>query len=125
MEITKVETVEEYIANSPIEAQPIMRELQTIIKSTIPEVVEGISYGVPFYKYNGSLGWFAVYKSHVSFGFGGSILPFDDRDFLTKNGYELGKGTLIIKFDQKVPTQQVKNVLKAKAKANEIKKATK
>ncbi len=56
MEIIKVETVEEYIANSPIEAQSIMKELQSIIKSTLPSVVEGISYGVPFYKYNGSIG---------------------------------------------------------------------
>ncbi len=117
--------VESYIANSGREARPILKEIQKIIKSTIPEAEEGISWGVPFYKYHGQLGGFATYKNHVSFGFGADVLQSKDRKMLEEKGYKTGKGTMQIRFDQKVPTKAIKKILKAKAKMNEAKRAIK
>ena len=123
--MSKPKDVDSYIANSGREAYPILKEIREIIKSTIPKVEEGISWGVPFYKYHGELVGFATYKKHISFGFGAGVLQSKDRKMLEEKGYKTGKGTMQIKFDQKVPTTVIKKILKAKAKMNEAKRAIK
>src|SRR5262245_14852521 len=121
--MSKPKDVDSYIANSDKEARPKLEELRKIIKSTIPKAEERIWYGVPFYKYHGELAGFAAYKNHVSFG--AAVLQSKDRKKLEEKGYKTGKGTIQIKFDQKVPTTAIKQILKAKAKINEAKKAIK
>jgi uncharacterized protein YdhG (YjbR/CyaY superfamily) len=121
MKMSKPKDVDSYIANSGREARPILKEIREIIISTIPKVEEGISWGVPFYKYHGELAGFAAYKKHVSFGFGAGVLQSKDRKMLEEKGYKTGKGTMQIKFDQEVPTTAIKQILKAKAKMNEAK----
>ena len=120
----KAKNVDTYIANSDREARPTLKEIRKIIRSTIPKVEEGISWGVPFYKYHGVLLGFATYKNHVSFGLC-VTLKSKDRKMLEKKGYMTGKKTIQIKFDQKVPTITIKQILKAKAKMNETKRVIK
>ena len=124
MKMYKAKDVDSYIANSGREARSKLKEIREVIKSTIPKVEEGISWGVPFYKYHGVLLGFAAYKNHVSFGFC-IVLQSKDREMLEKKGYITGKKTIQIKFDQKVPTTAIKKILKAKAKMNETKRAIK
>ncbi|MFX0177517.1 MAG: iron chaperone, partial [Candidatus Hodarchaeota archaeon] len=119
--MSKPKDVDSYIANSSREARPILKEIREIIKSTIPNAEERIWYGVPFYKYHGELAGFAAYKNHISFGFGVGVLQSKDRKMLEEKGYKTGKGTMQIKFDQKVPTSAIKKILKAKAEMNEAK----
>ena len=116
--------VSSYIASSGREARPKLKEIRKIIKSTIPKAEEKISWGVPFYKYHGVLAGFAVFKDHVSFGFA-DVLQSKDRKILEEKGYVTGKKTIQIKFDQKVPTTTIKQILKAKAKTNKAKKTRK
>ena len=123
--MSKPKHVDSYIANSGREARPILKEIREIIKSTIPKVEEGISWGVPFYKYHGELAGFAAYKKHISFGYGADVLQSKDSKMLEKKGYKTGKGTMQIKFDQKMPTTAIKKILKAKAKMNEAKRVIK
>jgi uncharacterized protein YdhG (YjbR/CyaY superfamily) len=119
--MSKPKDVDSYIANSSEKARPILEEIRTIVKSTIPKAEEGISWGVPFYKYHGALAGFAVYKNHVSLGFRAAELQSKDREMLEERGYKTGKKTMQIKFDQKVPTTAIKKILKAQAKMNEAK----
>ena len=123
--MSKPKDVDSYIANSVLVARPILDEIRKIIKSTIPEAEEGISWNVPIYRYHGVLAGFAVYKNHVSFGFGADALQSKDRKVLEEKGYKTGKGIMQIKFDQKVPTTAIKKILKAKAKMNEAKRDVK
>ena len=116
-----VKDVDSYIAHSDKEARPKLNEIRKIIKSTIPKAEEGISWGVPFYRYHGLLAGFSVFKKHVSFGFYG-VLSNENRKMLEKKGYKTGSKTLQIKFDQKAPTAEIKQILKAQAKKNEVKK---
>lgn len=121
----KAKNVDDYIANSATEAHAILNELREIIKSTVPEVEERISYNVPFYKYYGEFVGFATYKKHVSFGFGADVLESKDREKLENEGYTLGKATMQIKFGQKVPIEEIRKILIQKAKMNENIKLTK
>jgi len=123
--MSKPKDVGSYIADSDGEARPKLKEIRKIIKSTIPKAEEGISYGVPFYKYHGAFVGFVAYKNHVSFGFGAGVLQRQDRKALEKRGYVTGIGILRIKFDQKVPAAAIKRILKARAKMNEAKRAIK
>ena len=113
--------VDSYIASSGREANPKLEELRKIMKATIPKVEEGISWGIPFYKYHGLLAGFATFKNHVSFGFC-HVLQSKDSKILEKKGYMTGKKTIQIKFDQKIPAAEIKQILKTQAKINEAKK---
>jgi uncharacterized protein len=86
------------------------KELRKIIKSTIPDVEEGRSWSEPFYKYHGVLAGFAAFKNHVSFGFA-TVLQIEDRKMLEEKGYKTGKKTIQIRFDQKVPTTMIQQIL--------------
>jgi len=118
------EDVGSYIASSKPEARPTLKELRKIIKSTIPKVEERISWGVPFYRYHGLLAGFSAFTSHVSFGL---AFAFEDkfRETLEEKGYKTGKKTIQIRFDQKVPVAEIKQVLLAKAKTNEARRKNK
>lgn len=116
--------VDTYIESSPEEARPHLKELRKIITTAIPNVQEGISWGVPFYKYHGLLAGFSPFKKHVSFGFV-FVIESDERKMLEEKGYTTGKKTIQIRFDQEVPTSEIKQIVLAKAKINEAKKAMK
>ena len=116
--------VNEYIASAPKEARSKLREVRAAIKSAVPKAEEGISWGIPFYKYQGVLAGFSAFKNHVSFGFT-IVLQSKDRKMLEEKGYVTTKKIVQIGFDQKVPTAAIKQMLKAKAKMNEAKRAKK
>jgi hypothetical protein len=85
--MAKPKDVDAYIAAAPDQARPILEELRTIVLTTIPNVEEKISWGVPFYRYQGEIGVFAAYAKHVSVGFSpvassehdGEVLALPDR----------------------------------------------
>jgi uncharacterized protein len=116
--------VDSYIEHSDERARPILEELRRIVRSTFPSVEEGISWGVPFYRYHGALAGLAAYKKHVSFGVGAGELRTEDRQTLEEDGYVTGKRTVQIRFDQEVPTAAITRVLEAQARTNEAKRAT-
>lgn len=120
----KAKDVESYIASSDVAARPKLEELRKLIKSTIPNAEEKISWGVPFYWNCGALAGFSAFKNHVGFGFA-FALEDNVRKELAKKGYISGKKTIQIQFDQKIPATELKGLLKAQAKKNEARKAKK
>jgi uncharacterized protein len=116
--------VDSYIAGADRQARPKLREVRETIRTAVPEAQEGMSWGVPFYRYHGLLAGFAAFKNHVAFGLV-TVLRDEDRKTLGKKGYATGKKTIQIRYDQKTPTTAIKQILKTKAKTNEAKKATK
>jgi len=115
--MTKAKSIDEYIQTAPEESQKIMEELRELIETLVPEAEEGISWNVPVYKHNGLLAGFDVAKKHVSFGI--DSLKEEDREVLKEKGYKTGKSTIQIKFDQKVPMIEIKQLLKEQLKINE------
>lgn len=118
------ENVDEFIASAPKEAQPKLREVRAVIKKAVPQAQEGISWGVPFYKYQGVLAGFAPYTHHVSFGLA-FVLQEKDRKMLEADGYTTGSKTIQIRFDQKVPAAVIERMLKERVMLNEAKKGAK
>lgn len=116
--------VDAYIAGSDKESRPTLGEIRKIIISSVPDATEKISWGVPFYWYHGALAGIAVFKKHASFGFA-AVLSAEDRELLEKKGYKTGSKTIQIKFDQKVPVGILRQILKTRAKMNEVNMAKK
>jgi len=106
--------VDAYIANAAREARQTLRKIREIIKSTIPEAKEGISYNVPFYKFHGVHVGFSAFKNHATFGIGADVLQSEVRTILKEQGYKTGKETIQIRYDQQVPTKALKQLLIAK-----------
>jgi len=118
----KFKNVDEYIGKAAKEAQPLLRDLREFIKETLPKYEEKIWYNVPFYFINDEIVGFAVLKKHVNVGVGPAVMTETEREKLETAGYHTGKGTFQIKFDQKIPAEHFKRLLKAKVKLNQQKR---
>lgn len=117
MENSKPKTVDEFIQISPTESQKLMLQLKKLIEATVPDAIGGISWNVPIYKFHGILVGFSLAKRHVSVGI--DTLPENVRKSLEEKGYKTGKKTIQIKFDQKIPTKEIKQLIIEQAKLNQ------
>ena len=67
--MTKPRDIDEYITSYPGEIQKFLKQIRATIKKSAPKAEEVISYGMPAFKLNGMLVYFAAYKNHsVHFG---------------------------------------------------------
>jgi len=59
--------IDEYLAAVPEPARSTLGKLRTAIRSAAPaEAAETISYGLPAFKYKGTLAWFGAFSNHCS-----------------------------------------------------------
>ena len=105
-----------YLAAVPREARAALEKIRKTIRAAAPKAVECISYGMPAYKYNGMLVFFAAFAKHCSFFPGASVLAAH-KDELKR--YETSKGTIRFTVDNPLPAVLVKKMVKARVKENE------
>ncbi|MDQ5951780.1 MAG: uncharacterized protein QG639_1061 [Patescibacteria group bacterium] len=116
-----VANVDEFIADSPKESQPHLKEIRAAVKAAIPQAEEKIGYGKPYYKDGRWLVGFDVYKQHIGFEIWESQLSSEIRKSLEEKGYKTGNKTFQIRYDQKVPVSMIKQIIKAQVKVAEEK----
>lgn len=115
---TRIKDVDTYIAAFPAETQSLLLQLRSTIRTAAPEADEVISYGMPGYKWNGMLVYFAGYKNHIGFYPGAfGIAAF------TKylKAYKLSKGTVQFPLDKSLPTSLIKKIVKFRLAENSMK----
>jgi uncharacterized protein YdhG (YjbR/CyaY superfamily) len=104
-----------YIAKFPKDAQMRLEEIRTIIRKAAPKAEEVLSYGMPAYKMNFVLVYFAGYKSHVGFyPTGEGIKAFEDQ--LTD--YKWSKGAVQFPLDKKFPVKLITAMVKYRLKSD-------
>jgi uncharacterized protein YdhG (YjbR/CyaY superfamily) len=114
------QTVDEYLAGVPEPAHTTLEKVRALIlKSAPPETTEGISYGVPMFKYKGMLLGFAAFQNHCSLFPGPSVISLL-ADELSK--YPTSKGTIRFPVDKPLPAALLKKIVKARVAENELKK---
>lgn len=113
-------TVEEYLAIVPEPARTTLKKVRATIRAAAPkEATEGISYGMPMFKYKGMLVGFAAFSKHCSLFPGmGPIVEFEDE----LKGFKTSKGTIRFPSDKPISTALVKKLVKARVSENERKK---
>ena len=113
--------VEAYLASVPVPARNTLEKVRATIRSVVPkEATEGISYGMPAFRYKGALVGYAAFKDHCSFFPMSAALIDSMKDEL--KGYRTSKGTLQFAMDKPLPAALVKKMVKARVADNEGKK---
>lgn len=113
-------TVEEYLAGVPEPARSTLIKIRAMIRSAAPpEATEAISYGMPTFKYNGSLLAFAAFSRHCSL-FPMSLSVIDKFKSELKS-FQTSKGTLQFPMDKPLPAALVKKLVKARVAEKERK----
>jgi uncharacterized protein YdhG (YjbR/CyaY superfamily) len=114
-------TVDAYLAGVQEPARSTLNKIRATIRSSVPpEATEGISYGMPAFKYKGALVWFAAFSTHCSF-FPGSLAVMAAFKNELKD-YPTSKGTIRFPMDKPLPATLVKKMVKARIAENENKK---
>jgi uncharacterized protein YdhG (YjbR/CyaY superfamily) len=112
-----IDSVDEYIAQTPKEAQGRLQALRSAILETVPEAKERISYGMPFYEYKGRLVYFQLWKKHI--GLYAITAPVLEQHKSELVGYVMSKGTVRLPLDEELPIALVKKLVAAQARAND------
>ncbi len=121
-DIIKPSSVDEYIAQFPIETQFLLNQLREVIKSTAPEAIECIAYNMPAYKYLGALVYFAGYKNHIGFYPGAAgILDFMDEVKV----YKFAKGSVQFPLNQPIPVDLIRKIVVFRLQQNREKDSLK
>ena len=110
-------TIDEYIADAPKEAQGKLKELRKTIKEVVPEVQETMSYKMPTFTLNGTyLVYFAAWKNHIS------LYPFSsamEKSMPETSAYKTsGKGTIQFPLDQPLPLPLIRKIVQFRLKEN-------
>jgi uncharacterized protein YdhG (YjbR/CyaY superfamily) len=106
--------VEEYLVRTPEPARSTLMKLRAIIRSVAPpEATETISYGIPTFKYKGSLVWFAAFADHCSLFPTASVIQEFKNEL---NAYETSKGTIRFSVDKPLSAALVKKLVKARVR---------
>lgn len=112
-------TIDEYIASSPDNVQPLLKELRKAIAEAAPNAEETISYKMPAFRQNGILVWFAAFKNHIGFfPKASAIEAFKDQ--LTS--YKTSKGTIRFPLNKPLPKNLVKEIVKFRVEENKLTK---
>jgi len=118
------EGVDAYLAEVPEPARTTLQKTRSTIRSVVPaEATEGLSYGMPAFRYKGALVGYAAFKDHCSF-FPMQASLIDELKDELKN-YRTSKGTLHFPQDKPLPATLLKKMVKLRIAENEIRAATK
>ena len=110
--------VDAYLAKVPEPARATLEKVRATIRSVVPaETTEGLSYGMPAFRYKGALVAYAAFKDHCSF-FPCQASLIDQMKDELKN-YRTSKGTLQFPLDKPLPAALVKKMVKARIAENE------
>jgi len=113
--------VDEYLAGVPEPARSALNRVRAAIRSAVPrEATEAISYGIPTFKYKGSLVGFAAFSNHCSlFPMSSGVMDSFKNEL---GAFHTSKGTIRFPMDRPLPAALVKKLVKARIAENERKK---
>jgi uncharacterized protein YdhG (YjbR/CyaY superfamily) len=115
MSKTRHKSVTEYIAAQPKPSQRVLRSVRSVIRRTLPDAEEVISYGMPAYRLHGYVAlYFAAWRDHYS------LYPVNDRLVgslkPSSASYEVNdKGTIRFPLSEPVPEKLIAGIAKLKA----------
>jgi uncharacterized protein YdhG (YjbR/CyaY superfamily) len=111
--------VDAYISSFPVDVQKLLEQMRSTVKTAAPQAVEVISYGIPAFKLNGVLVWFAAHTNHIGLYPRGSGLEEFKTELLV---YKTGKGSVQFPFSKPLPLELVAKIVKFRVEENLLKK---
>ena len=120
--LTKATNVDSYIAGFPAATQKLLQQVRTGIIKAAPGAEEVISYGMPAYKKEGMLVFFAGYEKHIGFYPTPSGIVNFKKELA---GYTFSKGAIQFHVDKPMPLKLVTSIVKFRVAENKEKAALK
>ncbi len=115
MATTKANTVNSYISVYPKDVQKILQLFRKTIINAAPAAEEIISYGMPAYKLNGMLVYFAGYKNHIGF----YATPNGHSTFKKElSKYKQGKGSVQFPLSEPIPYALITKIVQFRIAEN-------
>jgi uncharacterized protein YdhG (YjbR/CyaY superfamily) len=104
-----VSKIDAYINSFPPEVQLHLNRIRALVKKSVPEADESMSYGMPAYKLKGKpLIYFAGYKNHI----GLYATPSGHEAFAQElSKYKQGKGSVQFPLDEEIPFELIKRIV--------------
>ncbi len=113
--IKKAKDIDEYIAGFPVDTREMLEQLRASIIKAAPMAEEVISYGMPAFKWNGVLVYFAAYSKHIGFYPTASGIESFKKEL---SNYKWSKGTVQFPLDKPLPLALVRKIVKFRVKHN-------
>ena len=113
-------SIQEYIDVFPPDVQKKLQQIRAAIKKAAPKSVEVISYGMPAFKQNKVLVYFAVSKNHIGFYPTPNPIKVFSKEL---ESYKTSKGAIQFPLDKKIPLALISKITKFRVKEDlELKK---
>lgn len=119
----KPNSTDAYISQFPKDIQALLQQVREIIKKAAPAAEETISYGMPAFRQQGMLVFYAAWKSHIG------LYPASSTTFKQFEkelaDYTTSKGAIQFPYEKKIPVRLVTAIIKFRVKENLEKAALK
>jgi uncharacterized protein YdhG (YjbR/CyaY superfamily) len=87
----------------------------TIRSAVPPDAIEIISYGIPAFKHDRVLVWYAAFSNHCSLFPTAAVIEKFKNEL---KGFSTSKGTIHFPIDKPLPTALIKKLVKARVAQN-------
>jgi uncharacterized protein YdhG (YjbR/CyaY superfamily) len=115
-------TVDQYLARVPESSRSTLNKMRATIRSAVPkDAVEIISYGIPAFKQERILVWYASFSNHCSLFPTSAIIEQFKNDL---KPFSKSKGTIQFPTDKPLPTALIKKIVKARVAQSASKKSS-
>ncbi len=113
-------TIDEYIAQFPLETQRGLQEVRELIRAHAPDATETISYAMPTFDLNKRhLVHFAGYEHHIGF----YPIPTGVEAFKDElSRYKMGKGSVQFPLDEPMPRDLIGRIVDFRVAENQARK---
>ncbi|HVJ75445.1 MAG TPA: DUF1801 domain-containing protein [Casimicrobiaceae bacterium] len=108
-------SIDAYIAGFRPEVRAILEEIRATVRPVAPDASEAISYGIPAFKLDGALVYFAGFKQHIGF-----YPPVRGNAKLEKAvaRYANDKGNLRFPLDEPMPLALIRRIVRHRLRQN-------
>jgi uncharacterized protein YdhG (YjbR/CyaY superfamily) len=111
----KWNSIDEYQAQFPEEIVKVLQQLRMAIKQTAPQSTETISYGMPAFKQNKVLVYYAVNKNHIGFYPTSEPIKVFEKEL---SGFKTSKGAIQFPLGKPLPLSLITKIVNFRVEAD-------
>jgi uncharacterized protein YdhG (YjbR/CyaY superfamily) len=113
--VKKPANIDEYIASFDSEIQNLLELFRGTVKQVAPEATETISYGMPAFKQNGMLIWFAAHTNHIGFYPRASAIEKFRKEL---SDFKSAKGSVQFPMNKPLPVDIIRQIVQFRLMEN-------
>ena len=106
--MNKPTDIDAYISDFPESTQKLLQEVRSIVKQAAPLAAEVISYGMPAFRQDGMLVYFAAFKNHIGFYPIPSAIDAFKEDL---SAFKCTKGSVHFPLDKPLPAELITRIV--------------